>query len=198
MSVNIKTKTAQIYRTFENTDRLMIEVALDNYEDMFNEWDPAPFKRRDIDPDLRSFLDECSEELSLKRKIAIAFFIPKAEIDPEKQQKCAEGLRNYFEFNLYLSRKELRRLREDALKYFLFGIIFLATAVIFERSLQENVLWGILGQGLFIGGWVFLWEALTLLAFKNGELKHSILEWERFLDAPIVFKKERRTQQGLE
>lgn len=198
MSTNHKTKTAQIYRTFEDTDRLMIEVALDNYEDMFNEWDPTPFKRRDIDPDLRTYLEECSEELSLSRKIAVAFFIPKAEIDAEKQEKCAEGLRNFFEFNHYLAKKDLRLSRESALKYSLLGLTFLAIAVVFEGALKKNVLFGILEQGLFIGGWVFLWEALTLLAFKNTELTHSIKEWERFLDAPIIFKKERRPQQGLE
>lgn len=193
-----KSKTAQIYRKFEETNRLMIEVALDNYEDMFSEWDPAPFKRRAIDPDLRTFLEECSEEISLRHKIAIAFFIPKAEIDPEKQQKCEEGLRNFFQFNHYLAEKELRASRESALKYSIFGVAFLAIAVAFEHELEANVLFGIFGQGLFIGGWVFVWEALSLLAFKNLELVYAIKEWERFLDAPIVFKKERKPDQVLE
>ncbi len=176
----------------------MIEVALDNYEDMFNEWDPAPFKRRDIDPDFYAFFKECSEELSLKRKIALVFFIPKAEIDLEKQQKCTEGLRNFFEFNHYLSGKELRNSWRSALKYFFIGIVFLSIAVVFENAFEKTVLSGILGQGLFIGGWVFVWESLRLLAFRNAELRHDLREWERFLDAPIIFKKERRPQQGLE
>ncbi|KKU78715.1 MAG: hypothetical protein UY04_C0028G0007 [Parcubacteria group bacterium GW2011_GWA2_47_7] len=198
MSINKKSGTAQIYRTHEDTNRLMIEVALDNYEDMFNEWDPAPFKRRDIDPDLRTFLEQCSDEISLKHPIAIALFLPKGEVDPEKQEKCIEGLHNFFKFNHYLSIKELRVSLKNALKYFLFGAAFLAIAVTFEYLFEKTVLFGILGQGLFIGGWVFLWEALTLLAFKNAELRHNIREWERFLDAPVVFKKERRPQQGFE
>lgn len=198
MSEYKKTKTTQIYRTFEDTERLMIEVSLDNYEDMFNEWDPAPFKRRDLDPDLQAFLEECSEEISLNRQIAIAFFLPKGEIDLEKQAKCIEGLNNFFRFNHYLTTKDIRNARKSALKYILIGVIFLAIAVIFEKLFDKTVLTSILGQGLFIGGWVFVWEAFTLLVFKNEELHHTLLEWERFLDAPIVFKKERRPDQALE
>lgn len=193
-----RSQTAQIYRKFEDTERLMIEVALDNYEDIFNEWDPAPFKRRDIDPDLRTFFEECSEEISLKHDIAIVFFLPKGEIDMEKQQKCVEGLHNFFRFNKYLAEKEITRSRKNSLKHFLIGMVFLAIAVIFEHQFEKDVLFDILGQGLFIGGWVFAWEAVSTVAFKHHELSYGIREWERFLEAPIVFKKERKTDQRFD
>jgi hypothetical protein len=189
---------SQIYRKFEDTDRLMIEVALDHYEDIFNEWDPAPFKRRDIDPDLRTFFEECSDEISLKHPLAIVFFLPKGEIDMEKQQKCVEGLHNFFRFNKYLAEKEMILSRKTALKHFLIGMVFLVIAVLFEHQFEKDVLFDILGQGLFIGGWVFAWEAVSTVAFKHSELLYSIREWDRFLDAPIAFKKERRSDQRFE
>jgi hypothetical protein len=193
-----RSQTSQIYRKFEDTDRLMIEVALDNYEDIFNEWDPTPFKRRDIDPDLRTFFEECSEEISLKHKIAVVFFLPKGESDKEKQLKCVEGLHNFFRFNKYLVEKEMVRSRKNALKHLLIGVIFLAIAVLFEHQFEKAVLFDILGQGLFIGGWVFAWEAVSTVAFRHSELLYSIREWDRFLDAPIAFKKERRPDQRFE
>lgn len=198
MTKTQRSQTAQIYRKFENTERLTIEVALDNYEDIFNEWDPAPFKRRDIDPDLRAFFEECSEEISLKHDIAIAFFLPKGEADMEKQQKCIEGLHNFFRFNKYLVKKEIIHSHKNALKHFLIGVLFLAIAVIFERQFEKDVLFDILGQGLFIGGWVFIWETISSIAFRHGGLTYRIREWERFLDAPISFKKERKSDQRLE
>ena len=198
MSKVRRSQTAQIYRKFEDTDRLMIEVALDNYEDIFNEWDPAPFKRRDIDPDLRTFFEECSGEISLKHGIAIVFFLPKGEIDMEKQQKCIEGLHNFFRFNKYLIEKEIMRSRKNAVKHLLIGVLFLAIAVLFEHQFEKDVLFDILGQGLFIGGWVFIWEAISSVAFRHGELTYSIREWDRFLDAPIAFKKERKSDQRFE
>jgi hypothetical protein len=176
----------------------MIEVALDSYENIFNEWDPAPFKRRDIDPDLRTFFEECSSEISLSYPIAVAFFLPKGEVDMEKQEKCVEGLRNFFRFNRYLAEKQLRVAYRNVLKYLVVGISFLSIAVLFDHQFEKNVLSGTLGQGLFIGGWVFVWEAVSTLAFKNTALKQQVAEWERFLDAPIVFKKEHRPARPFE
>ncbi len=193
-----KGRPTQIYRTFEDTDRFLIEVALDNYEDLFNEWDPAPFKRRDVDPDLRNFFEECSNEISFKHPIAIAFYIPKAEIDFEKQEKAIEGLRNFFKFNKHLVEKLIRHSRSDALHHFLVGAFFLSIAVLFEHQFEKNILADLLGQGLFIGGWVFGWEAVSTVVFKERALKERLREWERFLDAPIVFKKERKPEQDLD
>ena len=193
-----RTKMTQVYRKHENTDRILIEVALDRYEDIFNEWDPAPFKRRDIDPDLRSFFEECSREISLRHPLAIAFFLPKAELDYEKQEKCVEGLRNFFIFNRHLAEKRIRLSLKSALRYFLIGIIFLVIATVFENFFEKSVLSGVLGQGLFIGGWVFIWEAFSIAIFKNKTAQYRIKEWDRFLDAPVIFKKERKPDQTLE
>ncbi|MBP6889434.1 MAG: hypothetical protein KBC19_02465 [Candidatus Moranbacteria bacterium] len=41
-----------------------------------------------------------------------------------------------------------------------------------------------------IGGWVFIWEALATIGFKNQALNHTLKEWRRFLETPIVFKQE--------
>ena len=139
MAPVIKSETAKIYRPFEDTERLMIEVSLDKYEDLFNEWDPAPFKRRDIDPDLRTFLEECSDEIGLKYPLAVVFYLPKGELDLEKQQKCIESLRSFFRFNHYLALKSRRNSRRDALRYFVIGAIFLSIAVGFDHVFEKNM-----------------------------------------------------------
>jgi hypothetical protein len=42
-------------------------------------------------------------------------------------------------------------------------------------------------EGLFIGGWVFLWEAIALFVFKNRDINLQIRRYERFKEAPIKF-----------
>ena len=39
----------KFYQVDPATGAFLVEVALDRYEDVFNEWDPAPYKRRDLD-----------------------------------------------------------------------------------------------------------------------------------------------------
>jgi hypothetical protein len=80
----------------------------------------------------------------------------------------------------------------------LIGLAFLSVAVLFEQELEKTLLTDLLDQGIFIGGWVFAWEALSIVAFQNQELHQREAEWDRFLDAPIVFKKERKPDQVFE
>ncbi len=189
--------TTQIYRKYNDTDRYMVEVALDSYEEIFNEWDPAPFKRRDVHPALVAFFEECSSEISLRHPLAIAFYLPKRELDSETQERCASGLRNYFAFSVHVLYKQLARSHKHTLRNAAIGGIFLFIATFFDKAFEHSVLPSVFGQGLFIGGWVFVWEALSTFAFKDNSIRYKIKEWERFLDAPIVFKKEKKPDQSL-
>ena len=56
----------ETYKIDQVTNLHMIEVAIAQYTDIFNEWDPAPFKRRSLDPDLQSYLEEGSDEIPSK------------------------------------------------------------------------------------------------------------------------------------
>lgn len=190
--------TTQIYRKYNDTERYMVEIALDSYEEIFNEWDPAPYKRRDVHPALVSFLEECSSEISLRHPLAIIFYLPKHEVDPEKQERCVNGLRNYFAFNIHVLGKQLMWSRKQALRNVAIGAVFLFSAISFEKYFDKTLFWSLFSQGLFIGGWVFVWEALSTVAFKDNSIRDKIKEWERFLDAPIVFKKERKPDQSFE
>ncbi len=189
--------TTQIYRKYNDTDRYMVEVALDSYEDIFNEWDPAPFKRRDVHPALVAFFEECSSEISLKHPLAVVFYLPKSELDTEKQEQCASGLRNYFAFSVHVLDKQLMRSHKHSLRNSLIGVLFLFTAVYFDKSFDQTLFRSLFGQGLFIGGWVFVWEALSTFAFKDNSIRYKIKEWQRYLDAPIVFKKEKQPDQSM-
>lgn len=192
---NQNVQTAHVYRSYEETNRFAIEVAIADYNEIFNEWDPAPFKRRGLNPELQYFLDECSNDISIRHPLAIVFYIPSAELDPKKEEFCLTGIRNHFAFKMHVLNKEQREVMLGVLKNTLIGILFLCTAIIFDSFTIENLFLRLLREGLFIGGWVFIWEALATVGFKNRELKHTIKECERFLDAPIVFKNEQLPEQ---
>lgn len=188
-------RTAHVYRTFEGTDRFAIEVALVDYNEIFNEWDPAPFKRRGLNPELQYFLEECSHDISIRHPLAVVFYMPSTELNPKKEEICLTGIRNHFAFKMHILDKEHRTIMLGVLKNTLIGILFLFLAITFDSLLVENLFLRLLHEGLFIGGWVFIWEALATVSFKNRELRHSIKECERFLDAPIVFKNEQLPEQ---
>ena len=62
-----------IYEKDQATSAFIIATAIERYTGIFNELDPAPFKKRDINQDLRVFLEDCSADIPLKYNVILQF-----------------------------------------------------------------------------------------------------------------------------
>lgn len=188
--------TSHVYRTFESTNRYAIEIAIDNYNDIFNEWDPAPFKRRSLNPELQYFIDECSNDISIRHPLAIVFYMPRSEHTPEKEAICIDGIRTHFAYMKHVLDKDEREVMVNVLRNTAIGILLLCLAFAIESQQYDFFAIKIVTEGFFIGGWVFIWEALATIGFKNSDMRYRQRELARLLDAPIVFKKEQLPEQS--
>jgi len=179
---------SQFYSLDKLTNCYMIEIALDQYTDIFNEWDPAPFKRREIDPDLTLYLEGCSEEIPLRYPIELCFMIPSHLRNEVMEQECRGGLKNCFSFRIYFLKKDLKQVNLRILNYTMAGFLFLWIG----RNLpgyDSDIVWlTVLIEGIFIGGWVFIWEAVSLFFFTNLELYHRYQIYKRLWGAEIIFR----------
>lgn len=179
----------KVYKIDAATNCYMIEVELDQYKDIFNEWDPAPFKRRDIDPDLELYLEGSSDEIPFHYPIELCFIIPTGTRDEQIEIETRQGLENSFIFKRYLLRKELTKTNTQMIRFVLIGFIFLGVAAFFAERTEETVLLSALIEGVFIVGWVFLWEAVSLFFFTNRELYQRYRTYKRLQNAPVFFRE---------
>lgn len=177
-----------IYSIDKATDAYMIEAALDDYADIFNEWDPAPFKRRELDPDLQIYLEGSSNEIAFRYPIEIAFTLPAHKRNEAIEQEVRVGLRNSFNFKLYLLRKEIRTINLLTLRYVLMGFGTLFAAHWLSTPAEAYAVTVVLTEGLFIGGWVFLWEAVSLFFFSNRDIYQRYRTYTRLRDALVIFR----------
>lgn len=190
--MNVKDKPfSEIYQIDKATNSYMIEVALDHYTNIFNKWDSAPFKRREIDPDLKLYLEGSSDEIPFCYPIELCFTIPQDKWDEQLEQEARKGLDNTFAFKIYLLKKELRKTNTEMLRDVILGFIFLWVATVFSKKYEGSELLSLVEQGLFIGGWVFLWEAISLFFFTNRELYHRYRTYQRLRHAPVIFREVR-------
>lgn len=90
------------YKIDQFTNLYMIEIGLERYENIFSEWDPAPFKRREIDSDLKLYLEESSNEIPFRYPIELYFLIPVNSYDGRLEEETRKGLANSFAFQLHL------------------------------------------------------------------------------------------------
>jgi hypothetical protein len=177
----------KIYQQNPETKAFLIEVALDRYEEIFNEWDPAPYKRRDLNPDLRYYLEDSSGDIPLKNGVEILFKAPERIFDAAKECSAREGLSTYLACAEDTARKNLRLLRRRAVSYLCAAAVLL-TAVAQLSRFQEPSLWlTVVRDGLTIGSWVFAWELISLFFFQRFELRRELKKWDRLEKADVHF-----------
>ncbi len=179
---------AEIYRYDKSSGSYIIEIALDDYGDIFSEWDPAPFKLRDIDPDLELYLEGCSHDIPFKFPVALSFTIPKTKRRENIEDQAKNGLRNGFTIKRYFLQKEIRGANKQTFLYFLVGFAFLWIATIFPSRLLASPFPSIIVEGLFIGGWVFIWESITLILFTLSGLHKRDRTYARLQRSEISFR----------
>lgn len=180
---------SEIYKIDESTDRYMIEIALDQYTDIFNEWDPAPFKRRELNPDLKLYLEEYSDEIPSKYAIELCFAVPAGMRDERVEEESRIGLKNSFISKRYFLGKEIKKSNTRMLLFVVIGLVLLWVAKTAASRFAEADASSILFEGLAITGWVFLWEAVSLFFFTNRELYHRYQTHKRLQNAPVMFQE---------
>jgi hypothetical protein len=71
--------------------------------------------------------------------------------------------------------------------YFFTSIVLLFLSLYLGSILPGDIFFRTAIEGLSIGGWVFLWEAIVLAFFKSRKLRTKSKRYRRLANAPITF-----------
>jgi hypothetical protein len=162
---------------------------VDDYTDIFNGWDPSPVRRRDLDPDLVDFLEQCASDIPVEFPVELQFYVPEAKCDKDKETRTIEGIKNNFSFTAHFIGKELEEIRRKVLRYAIASLAFLSIGYISRHYVDPNMFTTILTEGISIGGWVFLWEAFSLSFFSGQEIHNRLKGYRRFQESKITFNR---------
>jgi hypothetical protein len=176
-----------IYERDPASNAFVIAVTTEKYTDIFNELDPAPFRKRDINHDLRVYLEDSSSDIPLKHDVILQFNLSNETADPQKEKRITSGLRTYFFFVENQLTREINKSYQRGAIYV--GIAFFLLLVSFTLNSvpSPDIIFTTLVEGINIGGWVFLWEAISTFAFKKRDVRNRKKHYERFTAAPIRF-----------
>ena len=177
----------QIYRYDPNDDTYVIDISLDNYLELFNDWDRSPIRRKDLNHELIEYLEEAAYEIPIKYKTKITFGMPESVKNIERQESSITGLRNNFKYVIHFINRTLSTNNRKSILYALLGLSFIVLSTIFEQFLPETFFFTVLAQGIFVGGWVLLWEAFSLFLFVSYEHRDRRKRYRRFLNSKIEF-----------
>jgi len=176
----------KLYKFNEASNTYSIEVSLDNYDDVYDDWDASPFKKRDIEVEFNDFVVNSSQDIPLNYDISIVLYLPEAKKDEQKEITLISAYRNYYAYALDRLNKKITILYKKTISYLLLSIFMLGIGYFFFRG-TRTIVSNILHEGIFIGGWVFLWEFFTSIFITRRELQEEYKIFKRLYRADILF-----------
>ena len=177
----------KIYERDPDSKAFIISIAIDRYVEVFNELDSAPWRRRDLDHDLRIFLEESSSDIPLKYDIILQFNVSKDAREQEKEERIKQGLRTYFSFVRSSLEAKIRDTYQKSGIYMLASFLLLFVSFSFQLETAGNTVLTTLVNGVNIVGWVFLWEAISTFAFTSREPREKFRHYNRLSKAQTQF-----------
>ncbi|MCK9351536.1 MAG: hypothetical protein WCT49_00470 [Candidatus Paceibacterota bacterium] len=185
-----KQRSKDLYRYSKELNTCYIDVEIDFYRELYNEWDFSPITNRDLDEELFEFLESSVEDISPKYNICIVFNIPENLKDAEKEEKSIQGFLNYFNYEIRKQNNKIRKTANHAITCGIYGLMFLFAGTFATQYLETHELYAkfsFLAEGLIIGGWVFGWHLIEIIFFRSEELFSQKKILERLRDAKIEF-----------
>lgn len=177
----------KIYARNPLNGHYIIEVSLTNYAEIFNDWDHAPYKRKDINPDLLGFLEDSIDDIPMEYDIDICFYLAEETRFHEKEHIITDWFRTFYTFYIEIEKQKIRAILKSAILYMLVSAALLIVSY-FGVLYKDNIFVYTITEILIVGGWVFLWEAMDRLIFQRKVVRRLIQNYERFRKAEISFR----------
>lgn len=176
------------YEKDRKKDAYVIEIDLDDYSQLFNGWDASPLEKKELNPDLLDYLEGAAYEIPLKEDVELWFYLPEEMKNEQKEARSKAGVKNNFRMLLHFINKTLDKTYRKIATYIIMGLLFMVSAYIVPEFTDLGLVFSLLIEGLFIGGWVFLWEAFSLFFFSGHEIRQRRKGILRFLRTEIEIK----------
>ncbi|TCT15385.1 hypothetical protein EDC18_10390 [Natranaerovirga pectinivora] len=179
-----KTYFQKAYKFDDKKEAFVIEVSLDDYNDVYDDWDPSPFKKRDIEDEFNEFIVNSSEDIPFKYSIMLNLYIPEGKKNTDKETALVAAYKNFYSYALSRLNKSKSNLNRKNFLYLVLSVFFLTGGFFFR---EVNLFFKILQEGIFIGGWVFLWEFFTNVFISKRELQKEYKLYKRLYHSDIRF-----------
>lgn len=142
----------------------VIDVRIGNLEQLFDNRDPAPFRERDLDPDLIEYLTAAGEDLASHGPCRVVFWVG----NPKGRDEIEPAYRAHFQYELERLDRRWRRHRRTGEIALILGISLLAvllTLAQLARGLSSEPIATVVGEGLTILSWVVMWRPVEALIY---------------------------------
>ena len=161
-----------------------IDVRARRIEQLFDNRDPAPFRQRDLDPDVADYLVDAGGDLASHEQLSIVFWLEQ----PAEQGELEQAIRGHFEDMIARMQRRRRRSRRTGAITLLIGVLLVVLLFTLAQVVGASVP-GALGaglkEGLVIASWVVLWRPVEILLYGWIPVRQERRVVEHLLSATL-------------
>lgn len=170
------------------TERVSLELHLTDLRQIFNSFDPAPFRERDLDPAAEAYIVDWAREVprSAMPELDVHLAQPPAA---GSEAMLRDAVHGYFRERAKAERRRLRKLFRTGRISLVIGLAFLAGAIAlgeFVASLASKESYAsIIKESFVIGGWVALWRPLEIFLYDWWPIRAEASMLDRLATMPV-------------
>lgn len=180
-----------------STRKREISMWLDDYDEIFSDFDPRPYWDRNLSVDFLTEARMISEQLEDNVVDELRLLIPKALRNTKQEKYIRDRIMEHIESSYVLGRKKVREIYYEGAFFIMLGSI-LTIFLSFYLDKQETLLF--LSLLLHPASWFLIWEGLHLIVFGSKEIRADYEFNSRMKGVKISFGSynPRIQQSGIE
>ncbi len=164
-----------------------ISLIIDNYDDIFSDFDPRPYSQRALSDDFLIEAKKASKD-KISGKIELKFLIPSTSRNKYQEMIIKKRLRDHFNKHFDLLTKETFNIIKQGTLFVMLGIIIMiVTTYILFTYTQKTMFTSFLIVLLEPAGWFLLWEGLNQIIFESKRTKPDLEFYKKMSKCEVTF-----------
>jgi hypothetical protein len=169
-----------------------IAIRLRTISQLFNSFDPSPFRERDIDSGVEEFVVGWVRELPQSDPFTIAVILPPEEAAKPQAAGIGEAFHHYFHYRADMAGREMRELFRIGRRSLAIGLAVLITCLVASqvvaKVIPNHVVARVLEESLIIVGWVANWRPIEIWLYDWLPIRRRIRLYRRIAAAKVEVK----------
>jgi hypothetical protein len=170
----------------------LIDLNLSSVQQLFNSFDPAPFREKDLDRDAEDYIVSTAGDFSLHTPLKLVVHLPRESHVGELAMSVPEAVHKYFDYRRLVMAHQLRQTLLIGRRALLIGLVFLVSCILAQQVIttleKSGLFWSILEEGFLISGWVAMWHPINVFLYEWWPIRHKQRLYEKLAQIPIEIR----------
>ncbi len=170
-------------RYLRENGKVIIEIAIRNTWQLFNERDPAPFRARDLDENFVTYVVSTTQEFPLKTPMKLKIIVLEENEQDINKDDLYAAIRAHFVYAARLSQSKMRKRLRVGRYFLIVGLLVLfaclGVAQLIASEHSDSGLAVIAREGFTIIGWVAMWRPIEVILYDWFPLREEKLYLEK-------------------